>query len=276
MFLHDPFAHHRNHAYEFQVLLKKKKKKKRRKKTWNRKTVWFPSLFQLHSQALEFPTTNNQGSRPVWLRSAEVWKRTSSVNDFAPFFLFFFFFLLLLKKDFLSPPPPTPPTAPSPTPLYNLTGWLGVKHQVTTTPTPPPPPPTHTHTHTNTHTRTHLPPSAHWAFKLVESRALKVDIITDWKRLSDDQAKAPTLENFERRIATASSNSRARTPLPSHLYLKLGSAMYKIKKSHSLSRHLCNLGMRNAGGERENSKTLILKGEREQKLHLERRDSRWI
>ena len=53
---------------------------------------------------------------------------------------------------------------------------------------------------------------------------------TDWNDPSDDQVKAPTFEDFKRRIATPSTTMR--TPLPSHRNRKLGPATYEIKISN--------------------------------------------
>ena len=65
---------------------------------------------------------------------------------------------------------------------------------------------------------------------------------TDWNHLSHLSdftllLKAPTLEHFRRRIATHSTIwfARARTPVPSHLYLTLGPATYHFKIKTLLS-----------------------------------------
>ena len=91
-FMHDPFSHHRNHAYWFQVLLKN-----------SLKAVWFPSFFQLCFPALDCSTTNSQGSRQGGVSQTS--ENTCSVNDFVPCVFFFFLFMTFS----LSPPPPPPP-----------------------------------------------------------------------------------------------------------------------------------------------------------------------
>ena len=73
-----------------------------------KKTVWFPSLFQLCSQALECPTTNNQGSRlrggiPQTYKTPPVLWMTLHHNPLS---------FCLIFGDFLCislPPPPLPP-----------------------------------------------------------------------------------------------------------------------------------------------------------------------
>ena len=64
IFLHDPFAHHLKQAFRFQVLSKNTRLKanKQQQQQQNRK-VCFQNVQQLFSQALECPTTDNQGSR---------------------------------------------------------------------------------------------------------------------------------------------------------------------------------------------------------------------
>ena len=55
---------------------------------------------------------------------------------------------------------------------------------------------------------------------------------TDWHHLSDDQVKAWGLQN-NGSPPQAPSNSCVCTPLPLHLYLKLGPVMYKIENKIS-------------------------------------------
>ena len=92
-----------------------------------KKTVWFPSLFQLCSQALECPTTNNQGSRVLGGVSQSL-----KTHLFCEWLCTMCLFLFLYSNYYV---------------LLSIS--------------PPPPPPL----------------SAHWAFKLMESCAVKVDII---------------------------------------------------------------------------------------------------
>ena len=136
--VHDPFAYHRNHRYGFQMLLKNTPEKK----------VGCQSFFHLYSQALECPTTLKQsGNQTLWRRSADVWKITCSWNDLicTIHFLLLLFCLCFHLTFFLF--------------LFFSLLWLSLY--------PPPPPPPHPPRHY----------SAHWAFKLTESYAIKVDII---------------------------------------------------------------------------------------------------
>ena len=90
-FMHDPFSHHRNHAYWFQVLLKN-----------TLKAVWFPSLFAtlLPSSGMLY---HKQSGRQTRRRFADVWK-----HPFCEWLCTMCLFLLLVY-DFLSITPPPPP-----------------------------------------------------------------------------------------------------------------------------------------------------------------------
>ena len=91
-FMHDPFYHHRNHAYWFQVLLKNTLKT-------SLVSQPFPSLLpnsgMLYHKQSEMQTP--------WRRFADVWKHPCSE------WLCTMCIFLLLVSDFLSIPPPPPP-----------------------------------------------------------------------------------------------------------------------------------------------------------------------
>ena len=75
------------------------------------KKVWFPSLFQLCTQALECPTTNNQGSRPVGCilqipeNTPVLWMNLHHVSFFCSFCFLFFCSCLFLVIYIPTPHP---------------------------------------------------------------------------------------------------------------------------------------------------------------------------